>query len=480
MTNFIKESAIFLFFDKTGRKISEKWNESAAGWYFTRNLNDIKTKNSFFGKILNTFLNKSFSLNIGGKFGDKLKSSVLLNAFSHYEIGVFLMLFVAPIVPTMLCVLLALLTFLSFFVHSLVKNDMNIKIDSYVFTAILLLLVFFIYSATSYSSLQSLKIYAIYFVFICFMFMVVACGSDKKNFGKMVFIFVLSGFFVSIYGIYQQFFGNNLGHAWLDEDMFEGISIRVYSTLGNPNVLGEYLLLLIPVCGTLVYASDRWFKKLFYFAVLGSSSLCMIFTQSRGCWLGLILVAVVFALLLDKKLVFLGILVAIFIPSFLPESIIQRFMSIGNMGDSSTSYRVYIWLGTLRLLRDYWWNGIGIGQGAFNKVYPYYSYNAIIAPHSHNLYLQLTTETGIFGLLTFISVMLVSMKKMLIGYIVGKKNIYGYLCGAVIAGLLGFLLQGMFDYVWYNYRVFLIFWMVIGLGVASRRCACEENYTRNQ
>ena len=221
MTNFIKSSAIFSFLNRVGKKIAEKWNESTAGWYFTRNLNDIKTKNSLFYKILNTILNKTFSINIGGKIGEKIKSSVLLNVFSHYEIGVFLMFFAAPIVPTMLCVLIALLTFVSFFIHSLIKNDMNIKIDSYVFAAILLLLVFFIYSVTSYANMASLKIYAIYFVFIAFMFMVVACGSDKRNFGKMVFLFVLSGFFVSLYGIYQQFFGNNLGHAWLDEDMFE-------------------------------------------------------------------------------------------------------------------------------------------------------------------------------------------------------------------------------------------------------------------
>ena len=50
----------------------------------------------------------------------------------------------------------------------------------------------------------------------------------------------------------------------------------------------------------------------------------------------------------------------------------------------------------------------------------------------------------------------------------------------VIAGIFGFLLQGMFDYVWYNYRVFLIFWMIIGIGISARRCACEEDFTHNK
>ena len=480
MTEFLKNSAIFNKLVNFGKKVAEKWNDSQIGWFVTRNHNDIKTKNSFIYKIINGLLNKTLNIKIGGKFGEMLKSSILLELFSHYEIGVYAMLFLAPIVPTMVCVALVLLTFMSFFVNSLIKNDMNIRIDSLAVISIMLIGLFLISSLTSYARMASLKIFALYIVFIAFMLIVISCGSDKKKLGKMIFVFVLSGLLVSLYGIYQQFFGNNLGHAWLDEEMFEDISVRVYSTLGNPNVLGEYLLMLIPVCGAMVYGAKKWFAKIFYFGVMCCAGLCMIFTQSRGCWLGLILIAVIFALLVDKRLVILGIIAAMFLPSFLPESIISRFTSIGNLGDSSTSYRVYIWLGTLRLLKDFWWNGIGLGQEAFNKVYPYYSYNAISAPHAHNLYLQLITETGISGLVTFIISMLVALKKMLVGYIVGKKNVYGILCAAVIAGIFGFLLQGMFDYVWYNYRVFAIFWMFVGVGIASRRCACEEDFTHNQ
>ena len=57
---------------------------------------------------------------------------------------------------------------------------------------------------------------------------------------------------------------------------------------------------------------------------------------------------------------------------------------------------------------------------------------------------------------------------------------YGIICAAVIAGLFGFLLQGMFDYVWYNYRVFLMFWIFIGMGIASGRCASDKDNSCNQ
>ena len=42
-----------------------------------------------------------------------------------------------------------------------------------------------------------------------------------------------------------------------------------------------------------------------------------------------------------------------------------------------------------------------------------------------------------------------------------RKNI---VLAGIIPGMAGFLLQSMFDYTWYNYRVILIFWTVIALG----------------
>lgn len=479
MTKLLENSIIFSYIKKMCDTVTKKWNESQTGWLVTRNLHDTKTKNSLFYSVWNFLINKTFSIHIGGKFGEKIREGFFLNIASHYEAGVYLMLFLAPIIPTMACVALGILTIVSFFINSVVKNDFNINIDSFGVSVILLTILFLIYSLTSYAMMASVKIFLIYAVFIAFMFVAIACGTDKKRLKNMVFIFATSGLFVSLYGIYQNFYGSNVGHAWIDEEMFSDISVRVYSTLGNPNVLGEYLLLLIPICGAMIYGSEKLFAKLYYFGVMGCAGVCLIFTQSRGCWVGIILVAVIFAFLIDKRLLVLGIVAMLFLPMFLPESIINRFTSIGNMGDSSTSYRVNIWLGTVRMLKDYWWIGIGLGPDAFNKVYPFYSYSAVVAQHSHNLFLQVFSEMGICGLGTFVISMFISLKKILVGYIVGKKNVYSLICAGVFAGLLGYMLQGMFDNVWYNYRVFGIFWIVIGIGIASRRCACEEDNTHN-
>ena len=68
----------------------------------------------------------------------------------------------------------------------------------------------------------------------------------------------------------------------------------------------------------------------------------------------------VLAILFDKRLIWLGIIALIAAPFVLPQTILERFMSIGNMQDTSTSYRVYIWLGTIAMLKDYFFCGIGL------------------------------------------------------------------------------------------------------------------------
>lgn len=142
------------------------------------------------------------------------------------------------------------------------------------------------------------------------------------------------------------------------------------------------------------------------------------------------------------------------LPFIIPQTIVDRIMSVGNMEDSSTSYRVYIWMGTLGMMKHYWLGGIGMGEAAFSQVYPFFSYNAIIAPHSHNLFLQLLVEAGISGLGVFLVMQIVFVKKMSDVYRMDdKKSMDSMLALALGSGVIGFLAQSMFDYTFYNYRV---------------------------
>ena len=246
--------------------------------------------------------------------------------------------------------------------------------------------------------------------------------------------------------------------------MFSDIGFRVYSTLGNPNVLGEYLLLIIPFVVAFFFNTKGFLKKGFFFIVGCMLMLCLILTYSRGCWLGILFAAVIFLIFLDRRFIILILIGLVIMPFILPETIINRFMSIGNMSDSSTSYRFFIYMGTLSMLKDYWICGVGPGSAAFNMVYPSYAYDSITAPHSHNLFLQVMCDSGICGEIAFLALIYRAYKTCFISLKKAAEENKIFIIGAISA-LSGFFLQSMFDYTFYNYRVMLMFWVVLALAM---------------
>ena len=281
---------------------------------------------------------------------------------------------------------------------------------------------------------------------------------------------VLVGAAVAAYGILQYMFRWGYQSAsWVDSDMFSSIEFRVPSTLDNPNMLGQYLILMVPVGAAKLLSAKGWPRRLLYLGCCALMCVCMILTFSRGAWLGLLFAGAVFVVLLNPRLILLAPAALAALWFLLPETVISRFTSIGDMTDGSTTYRVSIWLGTLDMLKHYWLCGIGPGDEAFNRVYPAFSYNSINAPHSHNLFLQLVCDAGITALAVFLILIFVYFRMMCAALHREKDWTSRMYQTAFTGGVCGFLVQAMTDYSFYNYRVLFIFWAYLALGALSAR-----------
>lgn len=290
----------------------------------------------------------------------------------------------------------------------------------------------------------------------------------------LVLLLVVVGGIVSLLGIGQYLMGVSGAAAWLDKDMF-GDATRVYSTLQNPNVLAEYLLLMIPFGGAVLLSSRSRLRRLAALVCCGLMCICMILTLSRGGWLGLLLAGVIFFVLLNPRLMLLIPFALVALYFLMPASVVARFASIGDLKDGSTSYRVSIWMGTIDMLKDgYWLCGVGPGTTAFNLVYPAYSYNTANAQHSHNLFLQILCDGGICALAVFGAV-IVSFCRCVCSAL-SKVKEFRSRCFLIasISAVGGFMVQSMTDYTFYNYRVALLFWVILGLGAAFVRLAGKE------
>ena len=312
--------------------------------------------------------------------------------------------------------------------------------------------------------------------FIVFSLVLYNGVTNRGQLDVLLAVVVLAGTAVSVYGILQYLFRwGYQSAAWVDSDMFSSILFRVPSTLDNPNMLGQYLILIIPIGGAKLLAQRDWPGRIFYFLCCALMCVCMILTFSRGAWLGLLFAGVVFAMLLNPRLILLAPLALAALWFILPDTVISRFTSIGNMSDASTSYRFYIWMGTLAMLKNYWLCGIGPGAEACNMVYPAYSYNGISAPHSHNLFLQIVCDAGIAALGVFLILIFVYFRMMCTALSRERDWTSRLYQIAFTGGVCGFLVQAMTDYSFYNYRVLFLFWACLAMGaLCARRSELPE------
>ena len=420
------------------------------------------------------------------------------------EIGVMGLFFAMPWLPTMVLAAIVIYTTLCAMVK-IFRRKRAFRIEPVDITAMAFMAVLFLGGTVSYSP-ASLKPALLMVCLMLGYFLTITLITTREWLVRCSTAAVISASLVSLYGILRYFTGGGYSsEAWLDSNMFEGIRGRAVATLDNPNMLGEYLVLILPIAAAMLIGRGEGLRRLPAFFCIGAMGACLILTWSRGAWLALIAAALVFLFMWHRRSVWLvlaGIASIPLLPAILPASITQRILSIGNMADSSTSYRVYIWRAAVHMIRDHFLGGIGIGEGAWFRVYPAYAYQGIeVAPHSHNLFLQIWLECGIVGILIFLLFLFLLYQAALtffrqlsggallknpdisaglladnLGGSVGRQNSMrqgrtqlrvstaGPLCGIVAV-----LVQAMTDYAWYDYRLFLMFWLVCGLAAAYTR-----------
>ena len=378
---------------------------------------------------------------------------------------------VAPVFPTMVVLMFTLVGYCSLALSLVRDRERELSyspVNRYVMLYAAIYLAGTIFSADFASSCNP-GILTVAFT----LFMVVLYNAirSRRQLDGVVELIVLVGTMVALYGILQYIFGWGYQSAeWVDSNMFADINFRVISTLGNPNMLGQYLILTIPVGGARLLSAKDGKQRIYYVICCAIMCLCIILTYSRGAWLGLLFAGAIFVVMINPRLILLAPFALIALYFLLPETVIGRFTSIGNLADNSTSYRVSIWMGTLSMLKDgYWLCGIGPGDGAFNQVYPVYALSGIVAPHSHNLFLQILCDAGICALVVFIVVLFQYGRSLCVA--IQDRSCWRsrVLQIAFLAGIMGFMVQSMTDYSFYNYRVMFIFWSYLAVGAKMAR-----------
>jgi putative inorganic carbon (HCO3(-)) transporter len=282
----------------------------------------------------------------------------------------------------------------------------------------------------------------------------------------------------------RQLYGDTAELArWADPNSVADGTVRIYSTLDNPNLLAGYLLPILPLA---VVALLRWqhlSQKLFALSSLILGSVALLFTYSRGGWLGMVAALGTIGLLLVLRqtrhwptlwrrlfplVLLVGTVILLVVAFTKVEPLRVRILSLfSGRQDSSNNFRINVWMAALEMVQDRPWLGIGPGNNAFNLVYPLYQQPKFNALSAYSIPLELAVEAGIPGLLAGVGLFFASLRTGLSQLRVDSTMALPAL--AAVAAITGLGVQGLTDTIFFRPEVQLIGWFCLATLATSRR-----------
>lgn len=246
---------------------------------------------------------------------------------------------------------------------------------------------------------------------LCFYSFKIFSSMNAENIMKLKKLFLTVSIIIFIIGGIQYINPEySMPTKWVDVNEYN-LNKRIYSTFFNPNIFGFFInLSLILACETLSIkkVNLEWF-------VFTLGIMCLILTFSRSSWISLI-ISLIGASLFNRKYLKYALIISIAIIGF------DSFHGVGRINpskinsDSSFLYRFEVWKTSIHIIMDNPLTGIGFGT-----LFKYVGdYSTVVSPkieHSHNIYIQVLTETGVLGFSIFLTLIF----NVLMNF---KKNLY--------------------------------------------------------
>ncbi|HSW35548.1 MAG TPA: O-antigen ligase family protein [Candidatus Limnocylindrales bacterium] len=253
-----------------------------------------------------------------------------------------------------------------------------------------------------------------------------------------------------------------------------------FSTLGNPNFLGSYLVLMVP----LAYHYYISKSKKAAMPVLALLFWCLLATQTRSAWLGSVGAAIAYFALsrmrrrciegaFKRSLEVLGLVIFLLIAFELQPDIhlFSRFATIpqetlevlreGEGAAPGGSYRIFVWVRVLELIRmrPFFGHGIENMQIPFTELYMadmVKTFGTVMrVDRAHNEYLHIAVSAGIPALLLYLSFLGITLRR---GFRrIGKVD----MALPLLAASCGYLIQAFFNISVVS--VAYVFWAFLGL-----------------
>lgn len=232
---------------------------------------------------------------------------------------------------------------------------------------------------------------------------------------------------------------------------------RAMGSLGDANYYGQIMLVLVPVALLRLWATRGWGGRTAALLALSAVLSGIVLSYSRGASIGLAMI--ILGLLCLKYLrlrhVLPVVLAGIITLAATDPMFIRRVETLGGQGsnplaiDRSILLRKTAIVGAWHVFLDHPLLGVGIGQST--KYIPWYGrmygYTQPLRDQaSHNMYLQMLSETGLLGVAAFALVMWAALKPMITlrRYWARSHPEYAHTLSSLMLGVMGFLVTSTF------------------------------------
>jgi putative inorganic carbon (hco3(-)) transporter len=319
--------------------------------------------------------------------------------------------------------------------------------------------------------------YALFFIIVVDVF------SDAKRMKTLLFVMLVSVTLCYINGMVQYFTGFDIVRR---DELFSG---RISGSLINANDFGSYVIMFMP----LLLSMAIWKKlilryRVIIISVFLMSLFCLIFSYSRGSWLGFLVGILFFGFVKSKKLFLCFIVILIAGSFFLPERAKTRIKEIDSLEQVTANHRITLWKEALSIIED--WPVLGTGLNTYTMVAPHYKIHPQGGIYPHNSYLHMAAEIGLVGLGAFLWFIWTVFYR---GFGLAVRRAHGtssdisssvaslmtgstltpVLLLGLMAGILGFLVNAFFDTTLFALRLIALLWVMMGVLVAL--CNIAEN-----
>ena len=322
--------------------------------------------------------------------------------------------------------------------------------------------------SNSYKSLKRL-------LEILIFFWAVNCIDSEKLREQLSLLLICSATLSTFIGFYRAW-ENGISHYTASQITFiyraEG-SMSVYMTFA-----GLLMLSLLVASGKLVFAPKK--NKWIYFSFVLIAA-CLMLTFTRQAWLGVLAGGLFLIWFREKKMLWFIplILVIVFVTS--PATIQWRVKSLLDLNDPNLKRRILLWEGGWLIFQDHLLTGCGFKcVDAVNHKYP--DPKGIIKKlrGMHNNFIQLAVDTGLFGLVSWISIWVIYFMTLYHGIISMEEDLnYKRDAMASAAAITGFLVAGIFETNFYDSEVSMLMYFIMALPFTANWKTLAASEKRN-